>query len=170
VLSTLFPFVSLDSLCGLREGHLWLVDQLLEKSPVINHCLAQFFRAGTPSRLPKRDFVSRSVVFQNQWMIHGNICCPLFKVAYRIAPRGHHLTQQLVCFRYRTGWAVNEARLDSPPGLYEARTIACSERPDVKRLDSLPALFEPGFRMPSITALLHGAIIFSATELSAQTL
>src|SRR5579864_503537 len=135
----------------------------------MNHRLAQVLRAGLPIRLPKRDSVSRSVVFQNQRMIHGDICRPLFKVTYRIAPRGHHVTQQLVRFSYRTGGAVNEARLDSAPGLYEARTIACSERPDVKPLDSLCALFEPGFGVPPIAALLHGAIIFSAPELSAQS-
>jgi hypothetical protein len=135
----------------------------------MNHCLAQFFRAGLPPRLPKRDFVSRSVVFQNQWMIHGDICRSLFKVTYRIAPRGHHITQQLVRFRYRTGGAVNEARLDSAPELYEARTIGRRERPDLKRLDSLCALLEPRFRMPAVAAFLHGASIFGTTELSAQS-
>lgn len=136
----------------------------------MNHCLAQVFRAGLPPRLPKRDVVSRSVVFQNQWMIHGDICRPLFKVTYRIAPRGQHITQQLVRFGYRTGRAVNEARLDSAPGLYEARTIACRERPDVKPFDSMCALFEPGFRMLPVAALLHGASIFRAAELSAESL
>jgi hypothetical protein len=135
----------------------------------VNHCLAQVFRASLPPRLPERYFVSRSVVFQNQWMIHGDICRLLFKVTYRIAPRGHHITQQLVRFRNRTGGAVNKARLDSAPGCYEARTIACRERPDVKPLDSLCALFEPGFRLPAVAAFLHGASIFSITELSAQS-
>jgi hypothetical protein len=102
-------------------------------------------------------------------MIYGDICRPLFKVTDRIAPRGHHITQQLVRFRYRTGGVVNEARLDSAPGLYEARTIACRERPDVKPLDSLCALFESGFPMPPVTAFLHGASILSATELCAQS-
>jgi hypothetical protein len=76
----------------------------------------------------------------------------------------------LVGFRYRTGRAVHEARLDSAPGLYEARTITCRERPDVELFDSLCALFEPGFRMPPVAACLHGASIFSATELCAQPL
>jgi hypothetical protein len=134
----------------------------------MNHCLAQVLRVGLPLRLPKRNFVSRPVVFQNQWMIHGNICRPLFKVTYRIAPRGHHITQQPVRFRYSSGGTVDEARLDYVPGLYEARTIACCERPNMKPLDALCALFEPGFRMP-LAALLHGASIFSATELSAQS-
>ena len=135
----------------------------------MNHGLAQVFGAGLPPRLLKGDSVSRSVVFQNQWMVHGDIRRPLFKVTYRIATRGHHITQQLVRFRYRTGGAVNEARLDSAPGLHEARAIACRERPDMTRLDSLCALFEPGFRMPPFAAFLHGASILSATELSAQS-
>jgi hypothetical protein len=75
----------------------------------------------------------------------------------------------LVSFRYRTGGGVNEARLDSAPGLYEARAIARRERPDVKPLNSLCALFEHGFRMPTVAAFLHGASVFSATELSAQS-
>jgi hypothetical protein len=59
--------------------------------------------------------------------------------------------------------------LDSTPGLYEARTIACRERPNVKLLDSLGTLFESGFRMPPGAAGLHGASIFSVTELCAQS-
>jgi hypothetical protein len=134
----------------------------------MNHCLAQVFRAGLPPRLPKRDFVSRSVVFENQRMIHGDICRPLFKVAYRIAPRGHHITQQLVRFRYRTGGAVNEAGLDCAPRLHETRSIACCERPDVKLFDSLHTIFEPGFAMPHVATFPYGATIFSAAKLSAQ--
>src|SRR5579872_4238794 len=133
------------------------------------HCLTQVFRAGLPVRLPKRDFVSRSVVFQNQWMGYRDICRPLFKVTYRIAPRGHHITQQLVRFRDRTGGAVNEARLDSAPRLHEALTIACRERPNAKPFDSLSALFEPGFRLSPIAAFLHRASIFNGAKLSAQS-
>jgi hypothetical protein len=60
--------------------------------------------------LLKRDFVSRSIVFQNQEMIHGDIRHPLFKGTYRIASRGHYIAQQLVRLRYRAGGAVDEAR------------------------------------------------------------
>jgi hypothetical protein len=75
----------------------------------------------------------------------------------------------LVGFRYRTGGAVHKPRLDFAPGIYEACTIAGRERSDVEAFDSFCALVEPGFRMPPITALLHGARIFSATELAAQS-
>jgi hypothetical protein len=75
----------------------------------------------------------------------------------------------LVGFRYRNNGAVHKPRLDSAPGVFEARTIAGRERPDVKTFDSFRALFEPGFRMPPATAFLHGAGIFSATELAAQS-
>jgi hypothetical protein len=135
----------------------------------MDHCLAQLFRVGLAPYLPKRDFVSRSVVFQNQRMVHGDIRHPLFKGAHRIAPRGHYIAQQLVRLRYRTGGAVDEARLDSAPGLYEALPVACRERPDVKGLDSLRTLFQPGFRMLPVAAFLHGASVFSAAELSAQS-
>ena len=135
----------------------------------MNHCLAQVFSGGLPPRLPEREFVSRSVVFQNLRVIHGDIRRPLIEVTYRIATRGHHIAQQLVRGHYRTGGAVNEARLDVAPGRYEACTIACRERPDAKPFDSLCALVERGFRMPPVAAFLHGASIFGATELSAQS-
>ena len=45
------------SLGPLATGHLWLSDQLFKKRPVMNHCLAQVFRAGLPARLTNRDFV-----------------------------------------------------------------------------------------------------------------
>jgi len=69
--------------------------------------------------------------------------------------------------RYRNRGAVNEARLDCPPRLYEARMIACRERLDVKGFDSLCALFESGLGMPHVATYLYGAGIFSATELGA---
>jgi hypothetical protein len=152
-----------------RWGHRRIADQFLKERPVMNHCLTQVFRGGLPPRLLKGDFVGLSVVFQDQRMIHGDICRALFKVTYRIAAGGHHIAQELVRFRDRTGGAVNEARLDSAPGLCEARAISCRERAKVERLDSFGALIEPGFPKAPAAAFLHGASLFSATELSAQS-
>jgi hypothetical protein len=135
----------------------------------MNHCLAQVFGVGLPSCLPKGDFVSRSIVLENQWMIHGDIRRPLFKVTYWIATRGHHITQELVRFRYGSRRSVNEARLDSLPGLYKACPVTCRERLDVQPLDSLCSFFECGFRMPPVAAFLYGALIFSSSELSAKS-
>jgi hypothetical protein len=39
----------------------------------------------------------------------------------------------------------------------------------VELLDSLRTLFQPGFPLPPVAAFLHGAGIFRATELSAQS-
>jgi hypothetical protein len=36
---------------SLRAGHLWHPDKLMEKRPVMNHGLAQFFGTGLPARL-----------------------------------------------------------------------------------------------------------------------
>ena len=52
--------------------------------------------------------------------------------------------------------------------LHEALTIVRGERPDVKGLDSLRALFEPGFRMPAAADLLHCASILDTTARGAQ--
>jgi hypothetical protein len=150
------------------EGHLRLVDQLLEERPVMNHCLAQLFGVGLPARLPERNLVSRPVVLQNQRMIHGDIRRALLKVADRIAPRGHYIAQQLVRFRYSPGGAVNEARLDPAPGVYKARTIAGCERTHMEGLDSLRAPFQFGFRARNVAAFLHGAGVLSLAKLSAQ--
>jgi hypothetical protein len=119
--------------------------------------------------LKKRALVGCPVIFQNQWMVHGDIRRTLFKVAYRIATRGHHVTQQLVGFSHRTSGAVNETRLDSAPGRDKARPIARSERPDVQTLHSICAFVQAGFRFPPAPAFFHRAGIFSATKLSAES-
>jgi hypothetical protein len=75
----------------------------------------------------------------------------------------------LVGFCDRTGGAIHKPRLDSTPGGFEARAIAGGKRPDVETFDSFRALVEPGFRVPAATAFLHGAGIFTATELAAQS-
>jgi hypothetical protein len=126
---------------NIRTGHLWLADQLQKKRPVMNHCLAQVFCAGLPLRMAKRDSVGCPVIFHNLWMVHWNICRTLFKVTCRIAARGHHTAQQLVGFRYRALWIVNEPPPDSAPGLRKAHTIARRERLEFETLDSFFAFF-----------------------------
>src|ERR1700730_1639757 len=147
---------------------LWLADQLLKKGPVVNHGLAQVFGASLSPRLTKRALVGCPVIFENQWMAHRDIGLTLFKVAYRIATRGHHIAQQLVGVCYCATWAVNEPRLDSAPGLDKPRTIARSERPDVQALHSFCALVEHRLCLPPAPAFFfQGAGIFRATKLSA---
>jgi hypothetical protein len=97
----------------------------------MNHALAQFFGAGLSLRLKKRASVGRTVIFENQRVIHGDVCRTLFKVAYRITTRGHHVAYQLVGIRYCASGTVNEPRLDSAPRFHKTRTITRSERPDV---------------------------------------
>ena len=128
----------------------------------MDHCLTQVLCAGPPLRMAQRDFVGGSVILQNQWMVHGDICRTLFKVTYRIAAAGHHIAHQLVDFRYRAGWVVNEPRLNPAPGFCEAETIVWREWSDMETLDSFLALFETGFRKPLVPAFLQGAGIFRA--------
>jgi len=96
----------------------------------MNHCLAQIFCVCLPLRLTNRDFVRRPVILQNQWMVNGNVCGPLFKITYRIAARGHDVPQELVSLGYRASGAVNESRLDPAPGLQETHPITGSEWSD----------------------------------------
>jgi hypothetical protein len=74
----------------------------------------------------------------------------------------------LVRGRYRTGGAIDEARLDFAPARYEARTIVFREWPDVERFDSLSAPIEHGFRVPPVATFLDGASVFGFTEPGAQ--
>jgi hypothetical protein len=74
----------------------------------------------------------------------------------------------LVSLHYRTRGVVHKPRLDSAPGIDEARTIGGHQRPDVETFDSCRALFELGFSLPLVTAFLQGTGIFSVTELAAQ--
>jgi hypothetical protein len=135
----------------------------------MHHCLAQIFGAGLAAGLPKRHLVRGTVIFQDQRMVHGDIRRALLEVAYRVAARGHDIPKQLVRFRHRAGGAVYEVRLDTLPGLYEARAITRPKWTDAERVDPLGAVVEAGFRLPPI-ACLKGAVILRAAKLSPQSL
>jgi hypothetical protein len=98
----------------------------------------------------------------------SDIRCTLFKVAYRIAACRHHFAQQLIGFGYCISGTVNEPRLHLAPGLYEASTIARTERLDVETLHPICALIEPRLCMLPAIALLQSPVIFSIAKPSAQ--
>src|ERR1700693_3603077 len=110
-----------------------------------------------------------AVIFQDHWMIHRNVRSTLLKVGYWIATRGHHVSQQLVRFRYCPGRCINKPRLHLAPRFYEARVIGWREWPDVETFDSFFALFEPGFRMPPAATFFQRAVILGASEPRAQS-
>jgi hypothetical protein len=62
----------------------------------MNHGLAQILRACQSLGLTNRGVVGCTIIIENQWMIRRDIGYTLFKIAYRIAACGHHITQQLV--------------------------------------------------------------------------
>ncbi len=155
---------------ALSTRYLWFADQLLKERSEVNHGLAQVFGAGLAPRLKKSAFVSYTIIVENQWMIHRNICRTLFKITHWIATRGHHIAQQSVGVGYRASGAVNESRLDSAPGVDKTRPIAGSKRPDMQGLHSVRALIERRFCLPPAPAFFQCASIFGATKLSAQLL
>jgi hypothetical protein len=156
-------------LCVLWTRRFWFADQLLKKRAVMNHGLAQVFGAGLPTCLTKRASVGGAVILENQWMIHRDICGTLFEVTDRIAPSRHHIAEQLVGVGYSASGPVNETRLNSAPGLDKPGTIVRSERSDVQALHSVCAPIEHGFCFPPAAAFFHGARIFSAAKLGAES-
>jgi len=135
----------------------------------MDHCLAQVFCTGLSLRLAKRDFVGFSIFSHDQWVVHGDISRALLEVTYGIAARRHHITQELVGFRYRNCGAIHKPSLDFAPGVFEPRTVGGHERPDAETLDSCRALVESGFRVPPVAAFLHGMGIFSSAEPAAKS-
>jgi hypothetical protein len=154
---------------ALCARHLWLCNQLLKQSAVVNHRLAQIFGAGLPLRLKKCAPVRRTVIFENERMVHRDIRRSLFEVAYRITARGHHVAQQPVGIRYGSTGAVNESRLYSGPRVDKPRAIGLSYLSDVQALHSVGSLVEYCFCLPLAPAFFHGAGILSTTKLTAQS-
>jgi len=152
---------------ALSTRYLRFGDQLLKERSKVNHGFAQVFGAGLAPRLKKCALVSGTVVIENLWMIHGNIRGTLFKIAYWIATRGHHVAKQSVGIGHRASGAVNKPPLDSVPGLDKARPIAGSKRPDMQGLHSVSALIESRFCLPPAPAFFQCASIFGAAKLSA---
>src|SRR6202035_2634171 len=134
--------------------------ELIKKLAVMNHRLAQIFRSGLATRTAGRDFMRGPVIFHNQWMVHGDIRRPLFKLTYGITAGGHHVAEQLVCLGNRIFRAVNELRLNLVPGSDVALPVAGRERPDGKSLDTFFSSLETGFRLPPASAFFDRARIF----------
>ena len=136
----------------------------------MNHGLTQIFRACQPSGLANCCVVGRTIVIENQWMIRRDIGYTLFKIAHRVAARGHHIAQQLVGIGDCASGAVNKPRLYSSPGFDETRTIAWREWPDVQAFHAFGTIVEHCFCLPPTPAFCHGTGIFSASKLRAQSL
>src|SRR5579863_9251746 len=107
-----------------------------------------------------RDFMSRPVIFHDQWMVHGDIRRALFKVTYRITAGAHHGAEQLVGLGYRTLGVVNELCLHLAPGLDIDLPVLGRERPDGESLDPFFSLLESGFPLPTAPAFRECAGIF----------
>jgi hypothetical protein len=131
--------------------------------------LTQVFGTRLSTRLPKRSLVSGTVVVENQRVVDGDIRDALFKVAHRIATRGHHIVKQLVGLRDGASRTVDKVGLDSAPSLDKSSTIGGSERPDVQAVHALCALVQHGFRCPPVSAFFYGARIFGSAELRAKS-
>ncbi|MGB6431533.1 MAG: hypothetical protein WBF06_13185, partial [Candidatus Acidiferrales bacterium] len=104
-----------------------------------------------------------------QRMIHRDIRGALLEIADGVSAREHHIAQQLIGVGNCPAWAVNEPRLDSAPSLHEPRAIGRTKRPDVQSFHACRALIERRFGFALAPALFHGAGVFSAAELSAQS-
>jgi hypothetical protein len=109
------------------------------------------------ARLAKRNLVGLAVIIDHEGMVHRDIRRPLLEVSYRIAPGRHELAQKVVSFRHRTAGTVNEAPLDIEPQFREPRAVAGGEWTDMECIDTLRALFEPGFRFSPTPVLCQGA-------------
>jgi hypothetical protein len=153
----------------LKTRRHWFTDQFLKQGPVVNHGLAQVFGVGLSPRLKNSALMGGTVVFENQGMIHGNVRGTLFKVSDRIAARGHNVAQKLIGIRHGGPGAVNEPSLDPAPRLDKPHTIAWSEWLDAQALDSFRALIKRRFCFLAAPAFLHGAGVFCAAKLSAQS-
>src|SRR5579862_2761318 len=83
------PTETEGSLGFARDDHPSWGGQFLKKRSVMNHGLAQVFRAGLPvRRAAKRGLVGSTVIFEDPWMIHGDIRRTRLKIGERVAARG----------------------------------------------------------------------------------
>ena len=125
-----------------RTGNFRVRDEFVKQRPIMNHCLTQIFRACLTPRLAKGGLVCRTVMVQNQRVVHRDVRRALLKIAHGITPRGHHIAQQLVGFGYSSARSIHESCLNSVPRLNEPRAIRRSEGPDVQTFHALGPLVE----------------------------
>ena len=95
--------------------NLVFVEQFLKQHAIVNHRLSQVFCAGLACAVPQCNVVRGTIVIDDDWIIDGQVCCPLFELSNRISTRLHHVGDQVVGNCHRSSRIVDEARLHFIP-------------------------------------------------------
>src|SRR5579862_2149554 len=95
-------------------------------------------------------------------MIHREIGGILLEVAHRIAASLHYVLDQRIGMIHGGPWIVHKSRLLPAPIFGIARAVLGLERLNMKLGDALHSFLEFRFRMPAVSMLGDGFIVFGA--------
>jgi hypothetical protein len=102
--------------------------------------LTHVFRWGVATRSADRYRVCCTVVFDDAWVIHRDVCGALLELTHRVAARLHYLGAESVGLSDRPLGIIHELALDLSPGLGEAGAFSRWQLANVQRGDSIGAL------------------------------
>ena len=114
--------------------------EFINKRAIIDHRLPHFFRACFALLPSQRERASSSIIFDDHWMIDGQVCRTPVEVFKRVAPRTHHLGDELVGFAHGAVRVVDKSRLDATPFFGKGAGLFVSELVQVETAYALGAL------------------------------
>jgi hypothetical protein len=137
------------------------LDQFGEQVAVVDHRLAQVFRAGVAAGVPQRHVMGDAVVGDEARVVDRQVGGALLEVGDRIAAGRHHLADQLVGAGDRRTGVVDELGLHMAPAVDVTVGLDGGQAADVEALDALlpaPELDSARWRSPSSsTAAIYSA-------------
>ena len=141
------------------------LQQFIDKRPIVDHRLPQFFRAGLPPLPSHGERAGETVILNDDWMVDGQVGGSAIEVFQGIAASGHHLGHELVGFTHGVVRVVNEARLDATPFTGKRGDLFLSEPVQVESADAFSALAQYGVCTFG-TDSLNGSIVFGSKPFS----
>src|SRR5262252_1084790 len=101
VSSSCFSFLSGDVTSLPPFGVGCVLEQFIEELSIMDHGLAQVFRAGFSAAVAKRDGMRSAIVLNDGWVVDGDQVRLALKIRHRVSARAHHFRDQAIGFGYR---------------------------------------------------------------------
>ncbi len=149
------------------------LNQLLEKSTVVDHGGAQLFGAGLGFAGTHGYGVGGAVVLDDAGMVDGDVFGALFEAGVGIPTRLEKRRNQLIGFGHGALGVIEKASLNGAPVCDEAVSLRGHQLAEIELGDAGHAAREPSFTAAFRALLFHGALIFGAkavTELEGVAL
>ena len=136
-------------------------EKFVKQRTVVDHCLTHFFRSGFIALPPQRQCAGGAIILHNDRMIDRQIVRTPIEIFEGVAPRGHHLRDELVGVADGALRVIDKARLNATPLAGECIGVILRQLAQVETTDPISAFPENGFST-CLADRLNGSFILRA--------